>query len=225
MTEYKAKITDGFRQEPFESEVTNYEIRETKTGSKQLVLEYTDGPALNIFAPNEINGGEIPGYMAMGMFLRSLQDSGVETYIDIDDGTLTLESIRFEPDICGKTLSHDVTIRTYIKGNGEEGKNYDWKVTGITSNGTPAPKQTEPPRPVTPDEPVDTSKEVELWNDIIMDVLSAGNVSEGGLMKAMKIKVPDAKDQKKMNDVRRTTIEDMATSGIIKKVGNEFTLV
>lgn len=227
LTEYKAKVTDGFRQESFDGEVTNYEIRETKTGSKQLVLEFIDGPALNIFAPNEINNGEVPGYMAMGIFLRSLSDCGIESYLDVNDSTLTLDSIRFEPDICDKTLSFDVNVRTYVKGSGEEGKNYDWRVTNIEPNGTPAPKP-QLKMNDTPDEPAtveDSGEQVDLWNEIILDVLSNGNMSEGGLMKAMKLKVTDKAEQKKMNDVRRSAIETMVHEGIIKKEGNEFTLV
>lgn len=231
MTEIEATVTDGFRQEPFNGEVTNFEVIEAN-GYNKVTFEFAEGPNLSIFPPKEIDPatGEVPGYMALGILIRSLKDQGIKTILSIDDSTMELEGIRTDPDVCGMTLEFDVDIRTYVKGDGEEGKNYDWRVIKAESSGTPTPKPQSKETPAK--EPKDkaeatanSSTQKELWEEIILDVLSNGSMSEGGIMKAMKIKVTDKAEQKKMNDVRRSTIETMATDGIIKKEGNEFVLV
>jgi len=229
MTEIEATVTDGYRQEPFNGEVTNFEMIESN-GYSKATFEFEEGPNLGIFPPKELapTTGEVPGYMALGILIRSLNDQNIKTILSIDDSTMELVGIRTEPDICGMTVSFDVDIRTYVKSDGEEGKNYDWRVTKAESSSTPAPKpksKDTPAKEPKPEPESNSSEQSTLWEEIILDVLSNGSMSEGGIMKAMKIKVPDKAEQKKMNDVRRSTIETMALDGIIKKEGNEYQLV
>lgn len=226
MTEYEANVTDGYRQDPFTGEVTNIGVEDVG-GYNKVIIEFTDGPNLSIFPPKEINDGDVPGYMDLGIFIQSLKELNISTFISVDDETLELDGIRTEPDIGGMTCDFDVKPKEWVNNQGETKTNYEWRVTKAESNGTPAPKpEKSPAKESKPGEPTeDSTDQTALWEEIILDVLSNGSMSEGGIMKAMKLKVTDKAEQKKMNDVRRATIEAMASDSIIKKEGNEFVLV
>jgi len=227
MTEYEATVTDGYRQEPFDGEVTNIEVADVG-GYNKVVIEFTEGPNLSIFPPKEIKDREVPGYMDLGIFIRSLKELNITTFIGVDDESLELDGIRTEPDICGMACSFDVKPKEWVNDEGETKTNYEWRVTKAKSSSTPAPKPKPKDAPAKEPEPKpesNSSEQSTLWEEIILDVLSNSSMSEGGIMKAMKIKVPDKAGQKKMNDVRRSTIETMALDGIIKKEGNEYQLV
>ena len=229
MTEYKANIVGSNRDKPFTGTVLDTYIKEYENNSK-YILEFEEGnPHLFIKMPEKAFGGDVGKKSVLGILIKSLDDLKIDSILDVDE-TGIIENIRHDPDINGKKLLFDCVERIFILESGEQIEYLEWRVTKTESSGTPAPKPQSKETPAK--EPADkaeatanSSTQKELWEEIILDVLSSGSMSEGGIMKAMKIKVTDKAEQKKMNDIRRLTIETMATDGIIKKTGNEFELV
>lgn len=231
MTEYKATVTDGFRTEPFEAEVTDLVVKDV-SGYNKVIFEFAEGPNLSIFPPKEIVDGIVPGYMDLGILINSLTSLGIETFISVDDDTLTLDGLRTEPDICGKTLSFDVKKRMYVdKNSGEEKNNYEWRVLNAISNSAPLPASAQQPTPTPPQKPAeptapagDDSELLGAWATIIVDTLGDEPKTEAQIMKAMKEITPDKVEQSKLNKVRRKALSSMVESGDIKLDGSKYSM-
>lgn len=235
MTEYEANVTEGFRTEAFTADVVDFGVKPVGDYTK-VVFEFTDGPDLSLFPPKEITDGNIPGYMALGILINSFTQNGIKTFVDVDESTLELNGIRTEPDLCGKTVSFEVDTREWINGEGETKTNYDWRVVTVESNSTPAPKpqiqeSTQPPKTqdivdsVSSAESTDTTESIDVWNTIVLDVLSNEEATEAQIMKAMKDATPDKLEQAKLNKVRRDALLRFTEDGIIVKDGSKFKLV
>ena len=224
MTEYKATVIEGFRTEPFEAEVTDLVVKEV-SGYNKVIFEFAEGPNLSIFPPKEIVDGVVPGYMDLGILINSLTSLGIETFISVDDDTLTLDGLRTEPDICGKTLSFDVNERNWFNNEGEEKTNYDWRVTKAEGNSTPPPAGAQQPTPTPPTAPVgDDSELLGAWATIIVDALGDEPKTEAQIMKAMKDITTDKAEQSKLNKVRRQALSSMVESGDIKQDGSKYSM-
>lgn len=234
MTEFKANVTEGFRNESFTAEVMDLKVDEI-SGYTKVIFEFAEGPNLSIFPPREIKDGDVPGYQTLGILINSLSSLNIETFISVDDNTLELDGIRTEPDVCGMTLSMDVKESKWINKEGEEKTNYDWRVTSAESNGTPAPRPVnkesvkEPVKNTPPTDdpkPTDDSGDdlIDTWNTIVLSALEIGPLTEAGLMKAMKISIIDKTEQSKMNKVRRVALDSMVSNELIVKNGSEYSL-
>jgi hypothetical protein len=234
MTEGEAVVTDGFRNESFKAEVTDIGTKEV-SGYQTVSFEFGDGgPSLQIFAPNEIQNFTVPGYTGLGILIKSLGTFGVKAVLDVDDDTMTLDGIRTDPDICGKTVSFEMSERKYIAKSGEEKTNREWRIVDIEGNSTPAPKpaqaqitEDKPGKPAAdkPQEPGDNKTDLETWNTIILDALGEGPKSEAEIMKAMKAVIEDKAEQSRLNKSRREAITSMVDAGEIEQVDNKYQLV
>ena len=172
--------------------------------------------------------------MDLGILINSLTSLGIETFISVDDDTLTLDGLRTEPDICGMTLTFDVNKRNWFNDEGEEKTNYDWRVTKAEGNSTPSPASAQQPTPIPPQKPAepaepsapagDDSELLGAWATIIVDALGDGPKTEAQIMKAMKEITPDKVEQSKLNKVRRKALSFMVESGDVKQDGSKYSM-
>ena len=232
MTEYKATVTEGFRTEPFEAEVTDLVVKEV-SGYNKVIFEFAEGPNLSIFPPKEIVDGVVPGYMDLGILINSLTSLGIETFISVDDDTLTLDGLRTEPNICGKTLTFDVNKRNWFNDEGEEKTNYDWRVTKAEGSSTPPTAGAQHPTPTPPSKPAestqpasDDSEAMELWNMWAMEVLGDEEPhSPKEIMDFMAKNITDRKKRTQYNRARTKALDKMVGDGEITFTNGKYQIV
>lgn len=240
MTEGKARVTEGFKTEAFTGEVIDFGVKDI-SGNIAAVFDFVDGSNLAIFHNHDVNDFDIPAFMDLGIILKSLKalkefgENGIEAVLGVDDDTSKLESIRTEPDVTGMTLSFDVRKEKWINNAGEEKINNKWSVVKAESNGTPAPRpaKNEPVKESVKDTPLANDPKptedcgddlIDTWSTIVLSALDIDPLTEAGLMKAMKISIPDKTEQSKMNKVRRTALDSMVLDELIVKNDKEYSL-
>lgn len=159
----------------------------------------------------------------MGKLIKSLNVLGVKLMIDLDD-----ELIQTVPDIRGATCSMNANLKKTVTEDGE--KEYPhWTVDVIKGVGglskpsrtTETSKLPDPSSNETSsnsnnnsgsDKPSSDSLKSQ-WVDLLVEITADNPVSEVGIQGALVKRVSDRKLRKELNDVRKTVLTELVSSG------------
>ena len=232
MTEYEVKLTEGFRTTEFTAEIQDITIKEIGEYDK-IVFDFGDDESiLSLFSLQNVVDGEVPKYTDLGTLVESLLvfNDKQKTVVDVTgDGQLL--SIRFDPDIIGKTATF--TPEETVKITKEGKKTYrKWRITkleGLSEN-APAKKQPANQPANQPDQPAKETSEIDdikwkEWEEIINTLVTDGPTSGGDILRAMQTKYPDKAKQAALAKVRKPVLDQMVDVGYLKLDNNLYCLV